>query len=186
MYGSEIGLALVSRHQNWLDFMVGIKIDFNWTHGPELTCLRGGRKTLSLGIWIEFNMFFCGGIEIDLMWEWASNGPDLGSGVEISSMFCVRGRIWLGFSVRVEIDLFFVQGIEIWPCAGRNYLDLSVTVDWFGFCVRCGGRNWPGLWMRATYHLVLVSASRLTGLFVWMVDIDLTSLWGIELDIISV
>ena len=27
--------------------------------------------------------------------------------------FCVRDRIWLGFSVRIESDLFFARGIEI-------------------------------------------------------------------------
>ena len=43
--GIEINLVLVSRHQNWLDFIVGIEIDFDFSVG------------------IRFDLVFCVGVE---------------------------------------------------------------------------------------------------------------------------
>ena len=46
---------------------------------------------LGFSVWIEISLVLCGGIEIDLIFEWASISLNCGSGVEIN--FIVRDRI---------------------------------------------------------------------------------------------
>ena len=174
-----------------------IEIGLTSVKGSELTWfLRGGRKILGFSVWIEINLVF--------VWR-HRNWLDVRMGIELAWFqwcrrtwldFCVRDRIWHGFSVGIESDLFFCAGDPNWLCAGLNYLVLSVMVDLFGFCAG-DGRNWLGFWMRAANRLVLAWESRLTCFFsgwsmltwflcgdrTWLdvslgIGIDLFCVWG--------
>ena len=65
-------------------------------------------------------------------------------------------RNCLGFSVKTEIDMFFmrVSTLTLFMCAGRKLRVFSVSME--------------------------------INLFFVMVEMDLTSVWGIELDLIQV
>ena len=162
--------------RNWLDFSVGVKLiwllcgcsklisfqcrDRNW-NGFQKMC--GGRKWLVFSVWIEINSVFVSGHR-----NWLD----------------IRDRNGLDFSDGVEINLFFVCGIEIdlflvWVSklmflmrrsrltfvlfASRNYLVLlyGSKLTWF----LCAGRKW----------------------LVFSVGIDWLSLmWVVEIDLVSV
>ena len=107
----------------------------------------------------------------------------------------MRDRIWLGFNVGIEFNLVLVlvskmtcfwAGDQLTVC-GPKLTCLSIMIDCLGSRVG-GDRNRLGLGMPAANCLFLVSASRLTYqvVFVWVVDIDLISVRGIDLDLISV
>ena len=52
-------MILVSRHQNLLDFRVGIEIDMTSVQALELTYfLRGGRRIHCFRVCIEINLVF--------------------------------------------------------------------------------------------------------------------------------
>ena len=167
LWGSMLTFFLC-RDRNWLGFCVVVT------------------KSLVLVCGSKFTWFFCGGIEIDLVLEWGSN--DLGSGVEMN----------LIFGLGIESQLVFVFGSKM-TClsdgdwnrhyAGRHYFILSVTVDLFGICAGGGGRNWLGFWMRAANRFAFFFFNvsiKIDLVFVWMVDTDLISVSGIQLDLISV
>ena len=82
--GIEISLVLVSRHQNWLDFIVGIEVDSTSVQGSKLTWfLRGGRNVLVCCVETsKWTWFLCGDIEMGLIFEWGSNCIDFSSVVE--------------------------------------------------------------------------------------------------------
>ena len=64
---------------------MGIEIDLNWVYGSELAWfLRGDREILCRS---KLTWLLCGGIEIDLLLEWGSNGLDCSSGVESNLIF---------------------------------------------------------------------------------------------------
>ena len=113
--GIEIKFFLVSRHQNWLDFIVEIEIHLTSVQGSELTrFLRGGRKVLGFSVLIEIDLFFVCTEASKLTWFSSGDRLDLISVVVASKVdCCVRDRIWLAFSVGIEIDLVFVRRIEI-------------------------------------------------------------------------
>ena len=90
-------------------------------------------------------------------------------------------QIWLGFSVGIESDLFFVRGIEI----DRVRAEINLFPAWSIDLVFCGYRNWLDFWMRAAHRLVLVSIE-IDVFLVWVVDIDCISVRGVELDLITV
>ena len=177
----------------------------------------------------KLTWFLCGGIEIELILEW-------GSGLTWNYLdVCVRDRIWLGFSVGIESDLFFVRGIEIDVCGPEltcskcndrltwflcrrwwskltRFLDarlkslgfsVSIEIDlWFlsGSILtwfQCGGSNmtwvqfrggnWFGLCLGVENKFVLVSGSKLT----WFVcddvrpsQVDVSS-WQILVDVLA-
>ena len=91
---------------------------------------------------------------------------------------CVGGRNWLGFCVRSEHDwiLVWASKLTCFFVGGRNWFDFSV-----------GYRNWldfgVGIGIDLVFcvgvenHLVLISGSKLTGVFCRGVDIDLIE-WG--------
>ena len=73
------------------------------------------------------------GIEIDLT-------SVLGSKLTWS---CVGDRNWLGFSVRTEIEMFFVRGSKLtlfFACGSKITCYECEHGNWLGFCD--GGRNW--------------------------------------------
>ena len=143
--GVEINLALASRHQNWLDFIVGIEIDLNSVQESELNCfLRGDRKILVLFLVCgsKLTWFSCGGTEIDLILGWGSNWIDCSSGVEISLIF-VGG---------IEFDLVLVFGSRVtcFLCVGSKLDSYRPKLTRFEFDDRlvwfwCGWWWWSKL-----------------------------------------
>ena len=85
---------------------------------------------LGFSVWIEISLVLCGGIEIDLIFEWASISLNCGSGVEIN--FIVRDRILLGFSVGVESDLFLCGGSQLAVCGPKlTWFKCNDRLAWF-------------------------------------------------------
>ena len=127
-------------------------------------------------VMIEINWVFVSGHQNRLDIEWDRSWLDFSDGIAINLVWN-----WLGFSVGIELDFFFVRGSKSTSilCVGRNYLVLiygsklnwflcasrrwlvfSVRIDWLSFCA--GGRNLLDFCMLADNHLVLVWASNLT------------------------
>ena len=83
----------------------------------------------------------------------------------------------------IEIDLFFVQGIEISVRAEIHLFWLWWSID----LVLCGWwwSNFTRFWDAGRKSLGFSVSIEIDLVFVGLVDIDLISVWGIELDIIS-
>ena len=89
---------------------------------------------------------------------------------------------WPGFSVGIESDLFLCGGSKL--TVGGLKLTSFKCDDWLGFCVGGGGGNWL-VFLHAGRKSLGFSVSIETKLFfVRVVDIDLISVRGIELDLI--
>ena len=123
--------------------------------------LCGGRKWLLFESGSHLSRFLSRGIEIDLILKWGSKLTwfqwwDLN---ELG--FCMRNRNWLGFSLEIGIDLFFVRGSNWLSFCVRaeNYLVsmYGSKLTWFS----CAGRKW------------LFSGGIDWFVFVWVVQIDL-------------
>ena len=63
---------------------------------------------------------------MDLSLDWGSNWLDFSGCVEINFFLC-GDRIWLRFSVGIEIDLFFVSWVEI----DRVQAEISLFLVWW-------------------------------------------------------
>ena len=125
------------------------------------------------------------GIEIDLALESGSNLTCFLCGGQNRLRFCVRAENCLVLIYGSNLTCFLAWGSELtwFLCAGRKWLVFGVGIDWPSLCA--GGRNWLGFCMLAENHLVLVWTSNLTCFFCVGGPIDLISLLGIELDLMS-
>ena len=109
-------------------------------------------------VWIEITLVLCRGIEIDFISEWGIELDliwvlgrkllDLCVGGQLPICFRVSGRNWLNFNV-----------------CDRTWLNFSVGIGIARFCVRAENLS------------VLVRASILTFGPMWVVEIDLISVW---------
>ena len=79
----------------------------------------------------KLNGILCRGIEIDLILEWGSKLTWFQRWSR-NSRFYVRDRNWLGFSVGIELDFYFVRGSRSTSvlCAGRKLLGLIYGSKW--------------------------------------------------------
>ena len=178
-----IGVDLISVWGSDLTwFYVGVGNDLVWSLD---------RNTLDVGVWGHAkSIIFRVGIEMD-------STSALGSKL---SWFYVGGRNWLRFSAGVKIDLVFENHLFlVWAlkftcifCDGRNWLDLSAEDrTWLHFNVGmkiiwlCGWLNLTCFLYASRKSLVFMMSMKIDLVFGWMVQSDMNSVWGIELDIIS-
>ena len=97
----------------------------------------------------------------------------------------MRDRIWLGFSVDIESDLFLVRGIEIgrlraevnlfWVLWSMDFVFVWVVVVNIDLDLDAGRKS---LCYSVSIEIDLV--------YVWVDNIGLISVWRLELDLISV
>ena len=111
-----LNFSLVGRH--WFGFCVAVENDLVLAPGSKLT------------------LFTCQGIEIDVIVEWRSKLASFQWWGRISHVFYVRDRNRIGFSVAIELDLFFLRGSKSPSalCAGRRLLGLNLWIEVTLFC----------------------------------------------------
>ena len=75
--------------------------------------LGRGREILDSSVWNKISLSLCRRIDNEFLSGCVSNRHHFSSGVEINLNFCVRDRIWLGFVVGIESEMFSVREIDI-------------------------------------------------------------------------
>ena len=90
------------------------------------------------------------------------------------------------FTCEIEIDLVIASGSNLtcFLCGGQNRLRFCVKAK--DYLVLIYGSKLPWFRYASRKSLGFSVSIELDVVFVWVVEIELSSLWGTELDLISV
>ena len=158
----RIHLFFYLRDRNWHGFSVRIALDFFLCGGQNWSGLCSGRNFLGFPLWIEIDVVFRTGIEIDLVFECVPKRLVFSVGINWLC-FCAGGRNWLGFCMMAENRSVLAWASNLtsslcglskltWLCCGGS------NSTWF----RCRDKNWLGFDVGFENDLVLVFGSKLT------------------------
>ena len=120
---------------------------------------------------------------MDLNLEWGSNWIDFSTGVEISLVFVWGVEFDLVSVLESKVICFFVRGIEI----DRVRAEINLVLVWWSmglFFVWVVVVEIDSIYNAGRKSLGFSVSIKLDLVSVWLVDIDLISVSGIELDFI--
>ena len=157
--------------ETWLNLSVGMKLigllcgrskliffrykDWHW-HG---WLCGGGTYSLCLVSESNWTLFWCRGLEIDLILGWGSkNYLNSVMGSNLTCFLCA-GLEFLRFSVEIGTDFFHVRGSKL-TCFLRGAQNIMFLCGdrftWFW----CGWPKWTWFFRRTVNHLVLMWAPK--------------------------